>query len=155
MKPVLRYGAIAVAVFAGIQLVPYGRDHTNPPVVEEPAWDTPRTRTLFFTACVDCHSNETTWPWYASIAPASWLVTYDVEEGRSHLNVSQWGQGKQHGDEAAGMVREDEMPPWYYRPAHPEAQLSDEETRELIQGLIATFGDEHDHESGGDPETAG
>ena len=61
-----------------IQFVPYGRDHTNPPVIAEPAWDSPQTRALFFRACADCHSNETKWPWYSTIAPASWLITRDT-----------------------------------------------------------------------------
>ena len=38
----------------------------------------------------DCHSNETEWPAYASIAPASWLVQHDVDEGRAVLNLSEW-----------------------------------------------------------------
>ena len=70
-----------------IQFVPYGRDHTNPPVIAEPAWDSPQTRALFFRACADCHSNETTWPWYSTIAPASWLITRDVMEGRATFNT--------------------------------------------------------------------
>lgn len=127
-----------------IQLVPYGRDHENPPVVAEPTWDRPETRELFFRVCRDCHSHETEWPWYSSVAPASWLVQYDVEEGRSHFNVSDWGREKNHGDEAAEEVREGEMPPWFYLPAHPEAQLSKAEEQQLIAGLVATFGEEHD-----------
>jgi len=100
----------------------------------------------------DCHSNETEWPWYSSVAPISWLVQHDVEEARSHFNVSEWGRAKNHGDEAAKEVRDGEMPPWFYRPAHPEARLSDAERQELIAGLVATFGDEeaeagHAHEA--------
>jgi len=38
-----------------------------------------------------CHSNEVAWPWYADVAPASWLVAYDVHEGRAELNFSLWG----------------------------------------------------------------
>jgi hypothetical protein len=135
-----------------IQLVPYGRDHANPGVAGEPAWAAAGTRALFFRACKDCHSNETEWPWYASVAPASWLVQHDVGEGREHFNVSEWGRPqKNEGDEAAEMVREGEMPPWFYRPAHPEAWLSDAERQALIDGLVATFGDDeeghdaHDH----------
>lgn len=135
---------VAIALFALIQLVPYGRDHENPPVVAEPAWDGPQTRELFFRACKDCHSHETVWPWYGSIAPASWLLQRDVEEGREHFNVSRWGQGKQDADEAANMVRKGEMPPWFYLPAHPEARLTDAETQAFIQGLVATFGDEEE-----------
>lgn len=137
----LGLGALVVLGLA-IQLVPYGRDHANPAVRAEPAWDSPRTRELFFRACKDCHSHETVWPWYANVAPASWLLQHDVEEGRSHFDVSDWGRAKNHGDEAAGMVRKGEMPPWFYLPAHPEARLSDAEKRELLAGLVATFGDE-------------
>lgn len=134
-------GALGLAgVALAIQVVPYGRDHSNPPVLAEPDWDQPRTRELFFRACKDCHSNETAWPWYASVAPFSWLVQHDVEEGRSHFNVSEWGVAeKNHGDEAAEMVEEGEMPPWFYLPAHPEAWLTDEEQAALIAGLEATF----------------
>jgi len=129
-----------------IQLVPYGRDHENPQLVHEPGWDQPRTRELFFRACKDCHSNQTEWPWYSSVAPASWLVQRDVEEGRSHFNVSEWGRAENHGDEAAKRARAEEMPPWFYLPAHPRARLSDGEREELITGLVATFGeDEADH----------
>ncbi len=138
----MRAFLIAIGVFLLLQLVPYGRDHANPPVIAEPLWKGEHTRELFLRGCKDCHSNETRWPWYASIAPASWLMQRDVDEGRSHLNVSQWGQGKQHGDEAASMLRKDEMPPWFYRPAHPEARLTEAERQELIRGLVDTFGEE-------------
>lgn len=139
LKTVL--GIIAVGVI--IQFVPYGRDRTNPAIKAEPHWDAPRTRELFFQACQDCHSNQTRWPWYAGIAPGSWLMQWDVEEGRSHFNVSEWGRDKNHGDEAAEMVREGEMPLWYYLPAHPEARLTAAETAELISGLERTFPEVH------------
>lgn len=45
-----------------IQLIPYGRDHNNPPNMGEPTWDSPTTRALASKACFDCHSNETQWP---------------------------------------------------------------------------------------------
>lgn len=135
-----------VVLFVVLQLVPYGRAHTNPPIGEEPKWESPETRALFFQACGNCHSNETTWPWYSHVAPASWLVQRDVDEAREHFNVSDWARPKQDGDEAAEMVREDEMPPWFYRPLHPEAELSEAERERLLAGLIATFGDEEAEE---------
>jgi len=141
---------ILVALALAIQVPPYGRDHETPGVLQQPDWDRPRTRELFFRACKDCHSNETVWPWYSFVAPASWLVQSDVDEGRSHFNVSEWGRAENHADEAAKMLREGEMPLWFYLPAHPEAQLSDEEREELIAGLVATFGEKadqhHDHD---------
>lgn len=136
---------VLVGLGLGIQLVPYGRDHANPDVVREPAWDRPATRELFFRACKDCHSHGTAWPWYSWVAPASWLVQWDVERARSHFNVSSWGRNENHGGEAAERVRAGEMPPATYRLAHPESRLSLAERRELIAGLVATFGEEADH----------
>lgn len=99
-----------VALFVLMQLIPYSRSHSNSPVTGEPPWDTPRTRELFFQACGDCHSNETAWPWYSHLAPASWLVQHDVDEGRAEFNVSIWDTRPKHGDRAAGPVREEQMP---------------------------------------------
>lgn len=42
-------------------------------------------------SCADCHSDRTAWPWYSNVAPASWLVISDVNEGREALNLSWWG----------------------------------------------------------------
>jgi hypothetical protein len=136
-----------VLLFVAIQLVPFGRQHANPPVVQEPAWDSPQTRELARRACFDCHSNETIWPWYSNIAPVSWLVRRDVDEGRQHLNFSEWGQSRQelgnheHGsEEIAESLQRGQMPPFYFLITHPEARLSAQEKRALIQGLIATTG---------------
>lgn len=124
------------------QLIPYGRSHTRPTVQREPDWDSPRTRELFFRTCADCHSNETRWPWYSHVAPASWLVQRDVDEGRAEFNVSEWDRPRQEGDEAAALAREGEMPPWFYLPLHSSARLDEDEKQALIEGLIATFGED-------------
>ena len=98
-------------------------------------------------ACGDCHSHETKWPWYSHIAPISWLVYRDVQEGRKHFNVSAWGyQRKNEGEEAAKELAEGEMPPLLYLLAHPEARLSAKEKKELIEGLWRTFGEEEDED---------
>lgn len=135
-----KLGGGALGLFLAIQLVPYGRNHTNPPVTGSPEWDRPETKALFDRACADCHSNETKWPWYSNVAPVSWLVWHDTEDGRKHFNVSAWGQqGHNEGDEAAEMVEKGEMPMAIYPPLHPEAKLSAAEKADLIKGLKATF----------------
>ena len=107
---------IIILVVVAIQFIPYGKKHSNPAV------------------------NATTWPWYSKVAPVSWLVQGDVDEGREHFNVSMWGlQEKNKGNEAVKAVKEGEMPPWFYLIPHPKARLSDEETQELIKGLQSTF----------------
>jgi hypothetical protein len=132
-----------VALFVAIQLVPYGRAHSNPPVLAEPAWSSPEARAAFFRSCGDCHSHETRWPWYSQIAPVSWLVQRDVDEGRGHFNVSAWGvQKKNDGDEAAEEVREEAMPLPIYLVTHPEARLTAAEREALARALAATFGEE-------------
>ncbi len=95
-----------------IQFIPYGRKHTNPQIVSEPEWNSLETRDLFFQTCKDCHSNETEWPWYSNIAPISWLIQYDVNEGREHFNVSMWGiQKRNEGEEAAEELQEGAFSP--------------------------------------------
>ena len=142
---------VVVAVLVLIQLIPFGRNHKNPPVTGKPQWDSPRTEELFNRACKDCHSNETVWPWYSSVAPLSWILKLDVRVGRAKFNVSEWGRpGKNEGEDAASETRKGKMPPWFYLPAHPEAKLSTSEKEELVKGLVATFGDkekEKEHKS--------
>jgi len=134
-------GAI-LALALLIQFVPYGRNHTNPPVVQEPNWDSTTTRDLAKRACFDCHSNETVWPWYSNIAPVSWLVQRDIMEGRSKLNFSEWTEGRnqlREMEEIYEVVQEGEMPLPIYLPLHPDANLSSEEKSALINGLKNTF----------------
>lgn len=127
---------ILVVIVLLIQAVPYGRDHTNPPVVAEPNWDSPATRELAQRACFDCHSNLTIWPWYSNIAPGSWLIQRDVEEGRRKLNFSEWGTGEVELDEIEEVILEGEMPPAQYLLLHPNANLNTEERRQLVDGLL-------------------
>lgn len=142
MKKILLFFVIGIVLtFIVLQLVPYGHDHNNPPVTGEPAWDSLQTRELTTRACFDCHSNETVWPWYSNIAPVSWLVQRDVDEGRSRLNFSEWGTGRfDEPWEIVEVYAEGEMPPATYLPLHPQARLSQAEKQALLQGFQATFG---------------
>jgi hypothetical protein len=127
---------IGAGLLVVIQILPFGRDHTNPLVRKEPAWDAPGTRELAVRACFDCHSNQTVWPWYAHVAPISWLVQRDVHEGRRELNFSEWDRSQKEARESADTVRKGSMPPWYY----PWARLDAAERQALIRGLESTLG---------------
>lgn len=166
IKKILLYGIAALAgLFLLIQLVPFGRDHTNPAVQQEPNWDSPQTRELAVRACYDCHSNETVWPWYSNIAPVSWIVQDHVLEGREKLNFSEYGTarseagegeegedgeegeyeneggGEQEGvEEIVETLEEGSMPLKDYLLMHPNANLTAAEKEALIAGLEATFG---------------
>src|SRR5579872_3378699 len=129
---------LAVAAVA-IQLVPFGHSHTNPPVTRELAWSSPELRDLIHRACYDCHSNDTVWPWYSNVAPVAWLVQRDVNDGRRHLNFSEWDQQQKNAKNVAEEIKEGEMPPWFYLPMHPLARLTDAEKQTLINGVAQTL----------------
>ena len=135
-----RVGVGLLGVLLAIQLVPYGRDHANPSRGSEPLWDSPATRALAKQACFDCHSNETEWPAYASIAPASWLVQHDVHEGRAVLNFSEWQRPQEEAAEASEELLEGEMPPAAYLLLHAHARLSAADRDRLARGLAKTLG---------------
>jgi len=124
-----------VILFGLIQLVPYGRNHTNPAVVKEAAWDSPQTRELAVRACFDCHSNATIWPWYTNIAPFSWLIQADVDRGRRALNFSAWNGVSRRVNQVGNQISSGRMPPFYYTPLHPSANLTSAEKQQLITGL--------------------
>ena len=131
----------AAGAFLLAQAVPYGHTYDNPPVVREPAWDTPETRALAVRACFDCHSNETRWPWYARVAPVSWLVARDVNEGRRKLNFSEAHLPQRKAADSAREVRRGDMPLWFYLPTHPEARLSPAEKTALADSFARMFGE--------------
>ncbi len=132
--------SVLVLLLALVQFVPYGRSHAARASAQEPKWDSPRTRELAARACFDCHSNQTHWPWYSWVAPASWLMQNDVDEGRKHLDFSAFDQRQRNAGECADQLRSGEMPPWQYKPLHPKARLSDAEREELARGFERTFG---------------
>lgn len=136
-KRLLLILAMVVGASLLIQWVPYGHSHSNPPTSAEPSWPSPETRALAARACFDCHSNETKWPWYSSVAPVSWLVVHDVQEGREALNFSEWDRPRQRLREIGEVLREGEMAPAYYRLTHAEARLSAGEKDQLEQALTS------------------
>jgi hypothetical protein len=133
----LKIGGALVAGVLLIQLLPLGRDHTNPPVTEDAPWSSPVARQLAVTACYDCHSNETEWRWYTSVAPVSWWTSSHVREGRDVLNFSEWDRRQRDEDDVAESVEERSMPPWSYTLPHPGARLSAAERDELVRALQA------------------
>ena len=134
---VVRVVVFALAgVFVAIQFVAYGRDHANPPVTRDAPWNDAAARRIAVTACYDCHSNETRWPWYSHVAPMSWLVQDDVDDGRDELNFSAW-DGRQDADDLVESVTDGSMPPRPYVLLHPSARRSEGEKATLLGALEA------------------
>lgn len=134
----VRAGEVALIVLAAAQLIrPVFKDPPHQPLLDG-AQLTPEVNLVFERACQDCHSNNTQWPWYARIAPVSWMVTSDVERGRAFMNLSDWGNysSSRKLGYLAGMAnatRNRQMPPRVYSVLHPDARLTAQE-RSLIAG---------------------
>lgn len=93
-------------------------------------------------ACYDCHSNTTDYPWYANIAPVSWMIKHHVNEGRSDLNFSNWDSYtlQEKIDLLNGSseeVSDGEMPILLYSIMHSSARLSDKEKSQLAEWFKA------------------
>lgn len=130
--------AILLAVsFAAIQAIPVS--HSNPAASSDP--NAPAAiANVMRRACYDCHSNQTRWPWYSFVAPASWLISRHVTEARQRLNFSEWDAYASDPETAAHKLAEiadqvatGKMAPCYYQAMHPEARLNRTERGELIR----------------------
>ena len=129
----------AVAVFLVLQVIPFSKPEANPPVSQEPNWDSPATRQMVKEHCFQCHSNETEWPWYGKVAPASWLLAWDVAEGREKLNFSEWDKRPIRVGEMIEEVEGGDMPPVQYTTFHPNSKLQGAQLKEFIAALQRTF----------------
>jgi hypothetical protein len=132
----LKYVAIAfAAVAAGAQFVQPDRANprSDPALALKP---TPQAAAVIERACRDCHSNQTTWPWYSRVAPVSWMVAADVQEARARLNFSEWGRfGPEMSAIRAREVCQEastgEMPPGAYTLIHRNARPREDGVRAL------------------------
>lgn len=91
-------------------------------------------------ACFDCHSNETNWPWYSGVAPLSWLIVHDVDEGRRRLNFSEWAEyasdpetQRYKLEQIVRSLRRGDMAPSYYRLLHSAARLTPNERDRIVR----------------------
>jgi len=141
---VVRWVLLGLAiVLVAIQFVPVTRSN---PSVEADIPAPTNVKAVLRRACYDCHSNETVWPWYSRVAPASWLLASDVSEGRRELNFSTWN--RMSAEQQAKKIRksseevsEGEMPPWYYLIVHRDARLTAED-RTTIHDWASNAGPE-------------
>ncbi len=121
-------------------------DRSNPPS-KDPLAGPAQVKAVLERACYDCHSNETRWPWYAYVAPMSWLVGDHVTEGRRELNFSEWramsaGDRAEMREEIYEEAAEGNMPPSDYLLLHSDAALSAEDLAILREWSAASYGDE-------------
>ena len=136
------FAAFAVA-FALLQFTNPAR--TNPPVAHDLMATNPpppEIATMLHAACYDCHSGETRWPWYSRVAPVSWLIASDVNEGRTNLNLSDWpfdkpGRAAKRLEDMSEKIGYGEMPPKKYTAIHADARFTAGQRKELTDWLDA------------------
>ena len=130
-----------ILAFAILQILPRDKNANQEPTkedlfeVEEASME---LTTLIKEACYDCHSNQTSYPWYSEIAPLSWWIDDHIAHGRKHLNFSEWAsykaEKKSHkAEEAVEEINEGEMPLESYQLAHSSGRLSDEEKTMIVR----------------------
>lgn len=128
-----------VVVFIGLQFVRPVR--TNPAVdqtqtIHTHLQMTPQVSAIIDRSCQDCHSNTTRWPWYSNVVPASWFLVDHVNEGRQHLNFSEWGKldrrrADKRLEEMCEEVSDKLMPLDSYTWIHRSAKLSADDIKTL------------------------
>ncbi|MBL1213887.1 MAG: heme-binding domain-containing protein [Ignavibacteriae bacterium] len=129
-KKIIKYSIIGLTIiFIAIQFIPV--DRHNPPITGEITAPS-EVKNILQRSCYDCHSNQTDWHFYSYIAPVSWLVTNDVNEGREELNFSEWNKydsKKQNKkiNEIYEEIAEGKMPMKIYLITHPSADLTKNE----------------------------
>lgn len=127
-----------------LQMVPAPAARTNPPVIaahslRDQQTLPPEASRVLERACMNCHSNETKWPWYSRVAPMSWLVAKDVEKARRAMNFSDWSTRQGRKPETAIAVwqaacldlQKKRMPTEPYLLLHPEARISPQEAKDF------------------------
>ncbi len=134
-----------IGIFILMQAYPVSRpavSHENPNDIIATANVPDNIASMLKTACYDCHSNETVYPWYSYVAPVKWLVYRDTRVGREELNFSDWNSMSKM-DRATALsdiseeVAEGDMPMAIYPIMHSDAKLSDEDRQ-----AIADWADE-------------
>ncbi len=142
MRKVLKWAGIIILVaFLLLQFMPRPAKNVSPEIseahiskmVEIP----PAVNKILDEACMDCHSNNTKYPWYSRIQPVAWWMGDHVIEGKKELNFSEFGnytakKQQKKWEETAEMVRDKEMPLKSYTYTHPGARLSAQERQTLI-----------------------
>ena len=140
-KPVKSLLIVLVVAFLAIQVVRPAR--TNPPVdssrtIHSQLQPPPEVARILERSCIDCHTNQTRWPWYSNVAPVSWLVANDVSEAREQMNLSEWAKYERKDaeellEEICEETSKGNMPLPSYLLIHRSSKLSPQDVRTLCE----------------------
>ncbi|MGZ0017725.1 heme-binding domain-containing protein [Yeosuana sp. AK3] len=139
MKVLKIIALLLLLVFVGIQFIPTTRNQSKLvlPTDLMAVYNVPnQVEVIFKTSCYDCHSNNTVYPWYNKIQPASWIMQGHIKKGKAELNFNEFGsysvrRQKSKFKSILNQVKDDEMPLASYTLIHREAKLSENEKKAL------------------------
>lgn len=130
-----KIGLGLILILVAIQF--FGSDYNNAKTTEVEVFiaetkPNKEVKNILAAKCFDCHSNKTNYPWYAKIVPVSFWINHHVEEGKEHLDFSNWEnynvKRKKHKlDELIEEVEEDKMPLESYEKLHGDLTVSEKE----------------------------
>lgn len=132
-------GWVALGVLALAQVFQPDRSVVpNDPALDLVAMTNPsqEVQHLLRTACYDCHSDHTSYPWYSYITPVNFWLQDHINEGREEFNMSAWGTFKpkrqrHKAEEAMELIESGEMPLPSYTWAHGDARLDTDQRKAL------------------------
>jgi len=137
----VRYILLALGIiFVAIQFIRSERNKNEKPSPTDIAkvFTVPDSVTVILkNACYDCHSNNTSYPWYSHVQPIGWFLTKHITQGKDELNFSEFGSYSTRRqlsklDEIEDVMNDDIMPLPSYRLLHKKARLSQKEKTVLI-----------------------
>ena len=135
MKPIKKIGLVLVIVFVAIQFIQPAHNKSGQvlPTDFATVYTVPTSvQTILRNACYDCHSNNTTYPWYSNIQPMAWMMKRHIDNGKEKLNFSEFGSYSSRRQISklkgiANQIKDDEMPLSSYKMMHSKATLTKEE----------------------------
>ncbi|MET3537182.1 heme-binding domain-containing protein [Chryseobacterium limigenitum] len=102
-----------------------------------------KVQTILKTSCYDCHSNNTSYPWYSNVQPVKWWLADHVDSGKRHLNFDEFNTYSRDKkleklDEIIETIKEGEMPLTSYTAIHQKAKLSMSDQSEIEKWVNET-----------------
>jgi len=136
VRPIIALVLLTLVTVASLLSPPHKSERADAPLLPG-AHVPPKVRSIIERSCRDCHSEAIRYPWYSYIAPISWLIKSDVDQGREHLNFSTWSEyslirRERCLSEIANQVQDGGMPLTIYTLMHRDAKLSKEDVVALF-----------------------
>lgn len=146
MKILKILAIVALIALIVIQFFPkdYNQSETIPASDFIASYNPPKeVEAILRASCYDCHSNNTEYPWYNRVQPVNWYLADHVDEGKSELNFSEFGEYSQKRkdhklEELIKEVKNDKMPLDEYTWLHQEAKLTDDD-KKVLMDWVATI----------------